>query len=562
MNQISVEFLENQFVFPKEVKDYVFYSKRIQESGAMFFEKLTERIEKKWYDYPDDEFENLLKNEGKCIIQILSEDNIYDVTLSELLNRNSGYKFFKEFTDAGFDEWKNIAVQRTEEYIAGLKNAQFMADSQVTGSGVSLYSSSFLAHMTFMALESNTIKKQERQAEKVYRNAIDSLEKTGQAKEERKKNEFLYKCLYPAYGKMVTMFLDDMLDVYLEILQEHSVYEYSNLKVFDVEKSMEILENLSVIDNKKQVLINAFRNCPYNIRVYEEVVNCGLMDCNTFETAKTFDKDTEIISYIKEYCIEHLKEKNIVMKYIDIIASYEKVDCNTVLNQLYQEEVVKIKEEYRNLRILLENPPILKRRIESKLSLIQNNSITLSKEDIQGKIYDFIDQIDSEKVSAFLDYGIISYGEINMYSDTLESLDEINLKYKKCLLEKILQYLEEIKKEKREEEEKAERERIEKEEAELEELKRQKNERWLGSVTATISSILLSYLLFVPGTIYVIMTSLISQCILLIISILSVRKKITQKTIGVVFGWIGCFVSGLNIIFVVITILGFIFGII
>ena len=73
MSQINVEFLGNQYTFPKEVREYVFYAKKIQKSSTMFFEKLIERSEKKWYDYPDTEFEKLFKDEGKRIIQVLEE---------------------------------------------------------------------------------------------------------------------------------------------------------------------------------------------------------------------------------------------------------------------------------------------------------------------------------------------------------------------------------------------------------------------------------------------------------------------------------------------------------
>ena len=423
------------------------------------------------------------------------------------------------------------------------------------GSGVSLYSSSVLAHMTFMALESNIVKKQERQAKEAFRNEMNALDKRQKNEKERKQNELLYSYLYPAYQKAVIMFFDYMLNAYLEILQSHSRYEYSKLKLIDLEKSNGLLDNLSVINDKKRVLMYAFVNCPYNIRVYEEVVNFGYMDYNTFETARIFGKDVDIIECIKDYCIEHIEEKDIVTKYVGIISAYENVDCNTALNQLYQEEIIKIKEEYRNIRILLGDLPLLKRKIKTKLSLTQNNLCILSEKEIKRGVDDVINQIHPEKVNALLDYGIISHSEFGIHDDALNSLDKINLRYKELLLEKTIQCIRVIKEEKKEEERKKEEEKEREREIELEELKRKNNEYCMGSVITTILSILLTVVLFVPVVNYVIKLSLLIQSILFWVSILSVKGKISDKKIGIIFGWIGCVVSGLNIVAYVIELI-------
>ena len=552
MGQIKGYFLGDQYTFPKEISDYVFYSNRIQESSTIFFEKLTKRIQSKWYEYPDNEFENLFIDEAKHVIQMLSEDEIYDVTLSELLNSNTGYKFFKEFTDAGFQEWKNIAVSSTEEYIDGLKKAQFMADSQVTGSGVSLYSSSLLAHMTFAALESNTIKKQEREAEKVYKNVMSSLEKNTHKREEREQNKLLYNYLYPAYGKSITMFFEGLRDSYLEILQNNDIFDYSKLKKYDVEKSMELLDNLSVVKNKKQVLTHAFINCPYNTKVFEEVINCGLMDLETLNTAQVLGKDSEVVECIENYCNEHIEEKENVIRYADLIAFYKNTTRNAVLNEVYHEEKEKIKDFFRNLRILLDNLPILKRKIETKISAMNEKEITISEDEIKEKVNNYIEQIDSARIKLLLEYEVIDFNELNMTGDTLNSIDQIASKYKKNLTEKIKQYVEEI--------EENEKEKIKKEIAEMEELRKEYSDCWIISLVAAIISVAALRIFFIP--IYepdyfnFLATWLVINSVLLIVSILSATKKMTQKKIGVISGWIGCWVSGISIVMLLIGGLG------
>ena len=122
----------------------------------------------------------------------MSQDGIYDVTISELVENNSGYILFQNITEQSFEEYKNIFVESTEKYIRSLENTQAIANSKVTGSGVTLYSNSLIAHLTFSALESNTIKKQMAEADKEYSEAMTKFTRENQSEQDKKQNDFLY----------------------------------------------------------------------------------------------------------------------------------------------------------------------------------------------------------------------------------------------------------------------------------------------------------------------------------------------------------------------------------
>ncbi len=97
-----------------------------------------------------------MHNEGKKIISMLSEYGVYDITDSDIFENNKGYL---KYVDAYKNMMKGLSSNLAEEiqsFIDGYDNVQRSAYSQVTGTGISMYSSSLVAHMTLAALEANT----------------------------------------------------------------------------------------------------------------------------------------------------------------------------------------------------------------------------------------------------------------------------------------------------------------------------------------------------------------------------------------------------------------------
>lgn len=445
MKEMQIVFLGEEYSFPREVKEYVFYCRRFQEINDNLLSVLTQRIKDRWYDFPDKEFDELLKQEGKKIISCLAQDNIYDITLSELIEQNNGYIYFRNMTQKGFEKWKQISIHAVQEYAKGYENAQSLANAKITGSGITLYSNSVLAHMTFAALESNTIKKQALQADKEYRNVITMLSKKTQTMQEKQENEFLYKELFPAYADVIGMFVSELTEKYLNILYKYSIFDYPKAKAYNLQRSLELLNNLEVVENKEQVLIQAFKNCPYNIEVYKKAIELGLMDLDTFKTIQVFGQGDEIIDYIKSYCNMNLGIE-IIEQYISIIAFYENQDEKMIWKSIYANEISYMVGKCQKAKKALMDDIALNEWIRENISNNKEQLLTKTKEDIASKVKEKMSFDYMNELQKAIDIGFISYEEIRVDNSVARSLQDIHSEYCLYLTEKINECIQKVKK--------------------------------------------------------------------------------------------------------------------
>lgn len=446
MDEIQVKFLEKEYLFPQEIKDYISYCQKIQKVNDNFLTVLTKRVQDRWYDYPDKEFEELFRESGKEVITLLSQDKIYDVTISELVDQNTGYISFQNITKAGFEKYKNIYVEATEEFIKGYENAQMIANSKVTGSGLTLYSSSLLAHMTFAALESNTVKKQVAKADKEYREAMAMLSKKNQTAQEKKENDFLYNELYPAYFGIVGEFVSELLEKYLNILYKHSVYDYPKVKAYNIQKSTELLKNLDIVDDKKEVLALAFENCPYNDGVYQKVVDLGYMDLDTFRTLQILGKEDNVINSIQSYCVSQSNSIEILDNYISILAVAKNENKEKLCDELYAAKIENIVQHYQNLNDALSTDENLNVWVRMNICNDVDRLLETTENEIISKVNKKINRFsDNNELFAYIDKGLLSFKEIRRKDSNAENLDQINSEYCQAFYERIQHYLFQLK---------------------------------------------------------------------------------------------------------------------
>ncbi|MGN9126527.1 hypothetical protein ACTM97_09000 [Oliverpabstia intestinalis] len=454
MAEIKVTFLGKEYCFPKEIQQYVYYCNKFQKISDDFMTVIGKRIKDRWYDYPDKEFEELFRKAGKEVIGYLSHDRIYDVTINELIEQNKGYISFQSITKEGFEKYKSISVEALEEYIKGYENAQAIANSKVTGSGMTLYSSSLLAHMTFAVLESNTVKKQMSQADKEYRKTMSELSKQNQTTQEKNENNFLYNELYPAYLNIIGIFISEIIEKYLQILCERAVFDYSKVKEYDEQKSTELLENLDILDDKKEVLIAAFINCPYNTIIYQKVVELGLMDADTFRTMQIFCQDENAIDYLQSYCVKNSNNMEILERYVPILAVAKNVNEKKIWYALFGNNINNIVQWYQELNSVLNSNENLDIWIYDNICKNTEELLELDKNEIVRRVSTQLKNHSMIGLSLYINKGIVSLDEIRLKGSNAESIEVINVEYCTVCVDKIEKLIHDLKEKKEEEKQK------------------------------------------------------------------------------------------------------------
>lgn len=339
---------------------------------------------------------------------------------------------------------KNLAdhIQNT---MNAWDDAQQSAYSQVTGTGISMYSNSIIAHMTLAAFETSTVKKQCEKADRDYERILDSLSAKNQSEFDRRNTEVMMQT-FPRVAESFGKFVSELMEIYLNKLQENSIFDYSKVKPYDIKRSSELLNNLSMVEDKKSVLEQAFKSCPYNPDIYAKVLELGLCDVDTFSTAKEFYQDSLLISVIEDYCKKYLKEYDKVKAPITILALYKGKTENEILRSLYGSELDTVESKYNDFEKVLSNQRALDEWIRKNISKQTQNIINTSIDTVKNKVHSAVNSVISESnYQKFVDMGLLSAETLRLKGSTQTILSGINGEIEGKLLDLIVAYIEEAK---------------------------------------------------------------------------------------------------------------------
>lgn len=450
MADMIVRFLGEEYSFPEELKEYVVYCNEFEKINSRLSQELLAIMKKKIL--ADDENEQTavgdieqtlkdkMRNEGKQVISMLAKYNIFDITESDVVDSNKGFIYYDEVYKNMMQGLQKNLADKLQRILDGWDDAQDVAYSQITGTGISMYSNSIIAHMTLAAFETSTIKKQCQQADKVYENAMNALERNSNSEFERKNAEVMIK-IYPEIAKALGMFVSDLMEIFLNKLQVNNIYDYSKAKPFNMKRSSELLNNISLVDDKKGVLVQAFRNCPYNPDVYAKALELGFVDFDTFKTAKEFYQDSILLNVVEDYCKKNLKSDKIA-DVISILAYYKDVETRDIWRSMYSKEINGIESKYIDLHTALKDNVYLCRWIKDNITNSTDALLKKPNDEIMNNITKNIDNIVSES-----EYQ--KYSSVDLISPDILRLDDsqstdrsgINAEIVSKLMERIKEYI-------------------------------------------------------------------------------------------------------------------------
>ena len=450
MSDIMVRFLNESYTFPEELKQYVIYCNEFEKINNRLQKELICTMKKKPYDQGGSDamgdIESRLKEamicEGKKVITMLSQNGIFDVTETDIINSNKGFIHYEETYKAMMDGAKQILIEHMQSYLSGFEDAQTSAYSQVTGAGISIWSNSILAHATLAAYEASTVKRQCAKADKDYEMAMEDLSRRTESEEERKYTELFATKVYPEIAASFGMYVSELMTYYLKKLQTHSMYDYSKVVSYDMKRSSELLNNILLVDDKKPVLIEAFKCCPYNPDIYAKVLEVGLCDIDTFKTAKEFYQDSVLIEVLEDYCKKSL-HSDTISNAIKILADYKRCSEIDILYSLYSNELEIIKKNYSIAKVLTYNMKELDKWIRDNINQNMDTIINTSIDDVENKVTCFMDSFVNEKqFIKFADMNLLSIDYVRLTNSSEAEISKINLEIKRCIISSVLSYIE------------------------------------------------------------------------------------------------------------------------
>ena len=191
----SVLFLGKEYEISDQLTIFVPILQKFNGYMDALIEKLVAQMRDSDYSGGDKEsfayWSQPIDEIAKDIIRSAAEVGIYDLTKCELVDNNPGYKQLKKVCMDTFESIKEVAINSISEWREGYTAAYNEAASKITGSGVSIWTSSLGSALLYSAMEGNVLRRQAKQADEELSQAVKELNAKNQS--EQASNELRIK---------------------------------------------------------------------------------------------------------------------------------------------------------------------------------------------------------------------------------------------------------------------------------------------------------------------------------------------------------------------------------
>ena len=362
MGYINTTFLGKEYSIPQDVLTYIdlldFTDSIQKQLASAFVRKLRNEIAKDNIGLLGDEdlALEIEQQVGKYIAK-LCDNGIFTRTISDYLKNNKGYQLYSDVNKAALEKMKSLLIQEMDAWQAGYENAVNKAESHVTGMGFSIWSSSFVNHAIYAAMEASTLNKQGKEAEAQYQRDMNDLRSRLDSKYGGEKSNYINNTYIPKMEAAMTVFAYELLDKYVADLIANGKFDGKTLDYVDIGRSNDLLKNLTLSNNKQAILENAFTACPYNIAVYMQAMKYDLLDYDSFQTAKVFKQDHHVLSFFRESWgeVSYPTKFNINYHCINVWASLTNKQPSELLHGLTKHYVTGVVKAYSRAADMMAN---------------------------------------------------------------------------------------------------------------------------------------------------------------------------------------------------------------
>lgn len=396
MSILTVKFIDKEYTIPKDVLTYIDllkFTDSVQKTlTSAFVRKLRNEIAKDNIGLlGDEDLATEIEQQVSKFIAKLCDNGIFTRTIGDYLKNNKGYQLYSDVNKSALEKMKSILIQEMDAWQAGYENAVNKAESNITGMGFSIWSGSFVNHAIYAAMEASTINKQEKEAQAQYQKDMNDLRSRLDSQYGGEKSNYINNTYIPNMEAALTVFAYELLDKYVNDLIANDKFDRKTLEFVDISRSNDLLKNLTLSENKKAILENAFLACPYNIAVYMQAMKYELLDFDSFQTAKIFKQSDEIISFLKSSWGEVSYPTKFDINYhcINMLSLFTEKSATELLHSRTEQYVVGIVKAYSRVADMLANKDLCYKVIREfdDTSILAGNAIS------KGKAHSYVDSI-------------------------------------------------------------------------------------------------------------------------------------------------------------------------
>ena len=456
MGYINVKFLGKSYQVSKTINEFLQYDELLTPIRTKIIQELSKRIgeisaKAKFGEEMTDYMESICSSFKKIMTegcQLLVDKSlslgVYDVTLDSFLKNTTSFADIEQLSLNTMEEMLSEGRKYVAMKNAGIELAYKSAASNITGSGVAIFTSSIATMMLYSFVEKQVLLSQAKKADKEYENAVRNITNTTKRSLDKMCMELLISKFYPSLMNILLDFDSKIMSIFLSELVEHNKFDFSSVEKYDMDKAEKMLSNIDKISDKTEFLRKTFEVCPFCYEVYEMCLNQNLLDWETFETANHFGFAEALIESIKEKVRNNTNDSESINQLVIILAKYTNSDELSVKKEIYSDKIRKIEESYTKLRLALKDNVNLDKFIREFISPDMMDIVVLKPYDVEEKIKGIISNILSDEISSdLIKEKMIDLVSLRKDDSMAVTIQEINQEYIDSIKSLVLDYVSE-----------------------------------------------------------------------------------------------------------------------
>ena len=358
----SVAFLGHHYELPDEILDYLEYERvtsrimgsvldlmidKVEECKLGDAHSLVEELRKTRKPY-----QRLMISTAEEYVKELIAKGIFDISSIELLERTDGFEKLDNLADDALDKHLEEAKRIFSDQLDDMQRAYSSAESSITGSGVSVYTSSALTLMASGVFETGVLRSQAKKADREFSEACASIEARANSAEARNDAHTIFGIFLPALSELMLDLCNQLFSVFLTELATRGLFDFDSIKGYNLRKAEKMLGNIRLVSDPEELLNQAFAMCPYCREIYKRAFSLGMMDEETFGTAETFGFSGVLIDELEGYCRQNVGKPEVFNRYLAILLKHRDTSRSDTILKMFKDDVAKAKAGYRELQCL------------------------------------------------------------------------------------------------------------------------------------------------------------------------------------------------------------------
>lgn len=275
-------------------------------------------------------------------VKELIKQGVLDVTAGELLERTDGFDRLDRLTEEVLGRHLEEAKRILSSQLDDVQSAYSAAESSITGSGVSVYTSSALTLMATSALESGILKGQAEKADKEFSEACAAIEARASNAEARNDARAFFGEFLPSLSELMLDLCGQLFSAFLAELVMRGFFNFDVLKDYNLQKAEKMLGNIKLVPNPEELLQKCFDACPYCADVYNSAFDLDVLDASTYETAKLMGATAYIDENIAKKCRESADDAGAFERNLAVFMASRSLSRRDALKSIFQAQLDKL----------------------------------------------------------------------------------------------------------------------------------------------------------------------------------------------------------------------------